>query len=750
MRNPLYRRIPREIRGELGKYVVIFLFMIAVISVASGYFVADASLKKAYDDSFADYNMEDGNLELPLEADDALIEELEKEDIKLYENFYKDEDSYADSTLRVFKVREEVNRLCLLSGDLPATDSEIVLDRLYMKSNDIHEGDSIKVGGKDYKVTGTVALPDYSALYENNTDFMFDTETFGVGAVTAAGFDRLGDDKLHYSYSWQYKNPPAERFSKAAIDKSDDLLEAVMQKTMLLNYIPVCRNSAITFSGNDIGHDRIMMLVLLDMLIVIIAFVFAVTTSNTITKEANVIGTLRASGYSRGELIRHYMASSVIVLLIASVIGNILGYTVFKDLMADMYLGSYSLVSFETLWNADAFIDTTVIPLLMLIVINYIMLAYKLSLSPLKFLRRDLKRHQRKKAFKLNTKIPIIHRFRMRVLFQNIPGYLTIFFGLFFASVIMVFCLLLNPLLDNLEEATKNNMIAAHQYMLKMPAETETDGAEKFSAGSLKIVNGDFSEDVTLYGISDESKYYHASLSSDSVAVSDAYADKYSLAIGDTVTLHEEYGDKTYTFKVGSVYTYPSTLAVFMPIKDFNKAFDLDEDYFTGYFSEKAIEDIDSGFIAAEITIDDLTKTSRQLKRSMGNLVNIFLFLGVAVIILVVYMLSKVMIEKNTQSISVTKILGYNSGEISGIYLRTTTIVTLLSMVLCIPLVSAALDKLWRAMMMEYAGWLAPVIPASAYVKTVALSVATYCITAMILRRKINKVPMDEALKNTE
>ena len=131
-------------------------------------------------------------------------------------------------------------------------------------------------------------------------------------------------------------------------------------------------------------------------------------------------------------------------------------------------------------------------------------------------------------------------------------------------------------------------------------------------------------------------------------------------------------------------------------------------------------------------------------------MMSIFVVLGITVIVLVVYLLSKVMIEKNVQSISVTKILGYEPREISGIYIRTTTIVTILSFLLCIPLESAALDALWRGMMMQYPGWLAPDIPLSAYVKTIGMGVVTYLVTTLLLKRKINKIPMDEALKNTE
>ena len=655
-----------------------------------------------------------------------------------------------DSKLRVFRTRRDVNKVSLLDGKLPETDSEIALDRLYMQSNSIAFGDSITLDGREYAIVGTVALSDYSALYDSIADFMFDTEKFGVGIVTDEGFGRLPDTYLHYSYSWKYSDPPAEPFSKEAIDKSEDLLKAVSQKVMLTNYVPTCRNSAVKFAGNDLGHDRIMFMVMLYMLIVIIAFVFAVTTSNTIAKEANVIGTLRASGYTKGELIRHYMAAPLLVLLTASLIGNILGYTVFKEIMAEMYLGTYSLVKYTVLWNADAFIDTTVIPLLILAAINFIMLSSKLSLSPLKFLRRDLKRRQRKKAFKLNTRIPIMIRYRLRVLFQNIPGYVTIFAGIFFASVIMIFSLLFDPLLDNLDRQTQENMLAAHQVILKMPVETETDGAEKFGVQSLKIVNGDFSEDVSIYGITKDSAYFHADFDGSGVLVSSAYADKYSLKAGDQLTLHAEFGDKTYTFDITGTYNYPSTIAVFMDLDAFNSAFELEEGSFTGYFSDTTLSDVPEEAVASDITQDDLTKTSRQLRRSMGNMMGVFLGVGASVLVLVVFLLSKVMIEKNTQSISVAKILGYSSGEISGIYLRTTTAVTLCSILLCLPLVSIALDALWRAMMMEYPGWLAPIIPVSCYVKTVVLAAATYILTALLLKHRISRVPMDEALKNQE
>lgn len=81
---------------------------------------------------------------------------------------------------------------------------------------------------------------------------------------------------------------------------AEDLMDIIKDEAKLETYIPRYLNQAITFTGEDMGSDQAMMTVLLYIIIVIMAFVFGVTVSNTITKEANVIGTLRASGYTKG------------------------------------------------------------------------------------------------------------------------------------------------------------------------------------------------------------------------------------------------------------------------------------------------------------------------------------------------------------------------------------------------------------------------------------------------------------------
>lgn len=167
------------------------------------------------------------------------------------------------------------------------------------------------------------------------------------------------------------------------------------------DYTPAYANPAITFATDDMGSDLAMGGVILDVLIVIIAFIFAVTISNTIKKESMTVGTLRASGYTKGELVRHYLAAPVIVTFVSAIIGNILGYTVFKELIVYMYYSNYSLPTYVTLWNPDAFIKTTIIPVVLMFVINLLVLMRMLRHTPMQFLRCDLKKNKRKKAMRL-------------------------------------------------------------------------------------------------------------------------------------------------------------------------------------------------------------------------------------------------------------------------------------------------------------------------------------------------------------
>ena len=771
MKSPLRKRIPRELKGEIGKYLVVFILMVATIGMVSGFLVADGSMIQAYDEGFEKYNIEDGNFRTGERLYRGQREAIEEEGVKIYENYYIEDSLSNGSTMRFFKNRTEVDKVCLMDGELPSETGEIAIDRMYADNNSLKIGDTLDDGKKSWTITGLVALSDYSCLFQNNNDSMFDAVKFGVGVVTDEEFDSLNQDKLQYNYAWTYNEKPQTELEEKNV--SEDLMKAMGKVVTLENFVPQYQNQAIIFTGDDMGSDKAMMIMLLYIIIVIMAFVFGITTSNTIAKEAGVIGTLRASGYTKNELIRHYMTLPVIVTLVGALIGNILGYTVFKDVCAGMYYGSYSLPTYVTIWNAEAFLMTTVVPVIIMFVVNYAVLHHKLKLSPLKFLRRDLSSRKQRRAVYLSPRMKIFHRFRLRVIFQNISNYLVLFVGIIFANLLLMFGLLLPSVLDHYQMDIQNNMLAKYQYMLSMPvsvmggsnklesmldmllfahdAETDNEDAEEFSAYSLNTLPTKYkSEEVTLYGVHDDSKYIDVDFS-DGVYISKAYADKFLLKPGDSITLKEKYEDDEYTFKISGIYDYNGSLCIFMPQEELNQTFDLGDDYFSGYFSNTEITDIDSSYIGSVIDLDALTKISRQLSVSMGSMMGMVNLFAVAIYMILIYLLSKIIIEKNAQSISMTKILGYTNGEISRLYILSTSIVIVLCLLISLPIETTIMEVLFREMMLQsISGWIALWIDPIIYVQMFVIGLVTYAVVALLEYRKIRKVPMGEALKNVE
>jgi putative ABC transport system permease protein len=771
-KNPLRRRVLREIQGEMGKYIVVFLMLALTISVVSGYLVAVSSMIHSYNESFETYNIEDGHFVTAKQLNRAQRKSIQELGITIYDLNYVEQPLRDNHTMRIYADRTEVNTVCLMQGKLPDETGEIAIDRMYADNNKLLVGDSITSsdGSQTWTITGLVALSDYSALFQNNGDSMFDAVQFGVAVVTQEEFDGLNQDHMNYCYAWKYDQPVSDE--KEQKERGEDLLKELVGEVNLESFLPRYQNQAISYSGEDLGGDKALVIALLYIIIAIMAFVFGITINNTITKEANVIGTLRASGYTKGELVRHYMAPPILVTLISALVGNVIGYTVMKDKCAGIYYSSYSLTTYTTLWNAEAFVLTTIVPILLMVVITFGVLWSKLSLAPLKFLRRDLSRSRNHRALHLPKQIPFFTRFRLRVMGQNAGSYVVMAVGILFANLLLLFGLVFPPVLAHYQETIQNNMLADYQYMLQVPleltredhklenlvaalqfqsaVETENEDAEAFSAYSLRTTSEKFAEeDVILYGVEENSSYI--SIDPDKVYVSEAYADKYNLSEGDTITLKEEYEDDVYTFTVDAIYPYEGGVCVFMGQDALNSTFDLGDGYFCGYFSSSEITDIDERYISSVVDLDALTKVTRQLTTSTGGMMGLVDGFAVIIFVVLIYLLSKLVIEKNAQSISMAKILGYSNGEIARLYIFSTTIVVAVLLVLSLPVESFIMDYLFRMVMTQMmSGWLPLWIDPVIYWKMLGLGFGSYVVVAALELRKIKRVPMDEALKNVE
>lgn len=771
MKNPLNKRILQELKQDFGKYFVIFAFLVLLIGLVSGFLVASDSMLAAYDEGIDEYKVENGHITFDKEINEELMASFTQGGyVSLYELFYKNVTDDAGKKIRIYKPRNEVNLACVMKGHLPETANEIAIDRLFAQNNKYKVGDIMSIHGKPYVISGFVSLPDYCCLYEDKSDMMFNASNFSIAIMTEEGFDSFSDVSTKYNYAWLYGRKIDRNDDKYNKECAEVFLSDVRQVLTEYNtkqlqdnhpenvvsvtdYLPQYMNQAINFAREDIGKDSAIFLVFAYLVIALICFVFAVTIANTIQAEASVIGTLRASGYTRGELVRHYMILPIVVTLFGALVGNILGYSVIKDAMADLYYNSYSLPTFETIWNANAFLKTTVIPIIMMFVINTTVLVHKLKLSPIRFLRNDLSKRGKKKAFRLNTKIPFMNRFRIRVLFQNIPNYITLFLGIFLGGVIVIFSLMFGPMIEDYKTLVLEQRISDYQYIVTdTGAVTANEQAEKYCLAELKTTNDKYvEEEVSIYGFSKTSAYSPARVEDGKTIISSAYAKKYDLKKGDFVELLDTYEGKTYSFEVSGVCEYDAGIAIFLTQESFNEIFGKQEEYFSGYVSNEPLNDIDGSRIAKIINVSDLTKASDQLMDSMGSFMNILKVFGVIMFLLLMYLLSKQIIEKNSKSIAMAKILGFYNGEIGSIYIVATSLVVVLSMLITCPLVGIAINFIFEKLLYTMmTGYIPYIVSVTCYIQMIVLGIACYAVIAALQMRKINKINKTDVLKIVE
>ena len=234
------------------------------------------------------------------------------------------------------------------------------------------------------------------------------------------------------------------------------------------------------------------------------------------------------------------------------------------------------------------------------------------------------------------------------------------------------------------------------------------------------------------------------------VLVSSAFNEKFGYVSGDEIVLKDKYENEKYTFKVKGIYNYPPTLAIFMPNKEFNVLFEKDIDSFSGYMSNSEIKDIDKDNIYTTITVNDVNSLADQLDHSMGSFGDYIAGACLIIGILVMYLLTKQIVEKNATSISMVKVLGYEDKEINSLYILLTNIVVVIFAIITSLLAIYILNHLFRLIMYSMSGWFSLFITPLGVLKMIIIILVAYIVVAYLDMRQIKKVPLNEALKNVE
>jgi len=279
------------------------------------------------------------------------------------------------------------------------------------------------------------------------------------------------------------------------------------------------------------------------------------------------------------------------------------------------------------------------------------------------------------------------------------------------------------------------------------------DQAEKYAVCTLilpRTYNEDKTEEVTIYGIQEGSVYWEdLDVSDGRILVGQGVVEKCGAEPGSTVTFTDKYTNETYDLELYDTCGNGTTMSVYMSIDTYRKLFGEDADYFNGYASNEELA-LDERYVASTITPDDMSAMADQMDESMGGVMTMILWMAIPIYLVLIYLLTKTVIDRSATAISRMKVFGYHDGEIQGLYVRAITVTVIATMVLCIPILVKGTVALVAVMMADYSGNFVINIGWGPLAKMLAIGVVTYLAVAIIHITRIRRIPLAEALKVQE
>lgn len=748
MQKVLRKRVLRDLKENLFRYIalafLIIMGMYVIVSlIGAGYTIIDNG--ETHDEA---NKIEDGQFSVFVPLSDEEISRLEDAGAEVEGMFYEDYEVMDGKTLRVFANRENIDLVECDEGNLAEADDEIVVEKRFSQVNDISVGDIIQIAGNEFKVTGIGTSPDYNALFKEMSDTVVDSKVFGTVFVTEGAYDKLhatGESVKTETYLYAFRLK-----GKTTCDDVKDALEDIKVDANITSFVTSDDNPRTGGAADDQQINVQAGYFFGVLLMLLFTYVISVFVVHGIEKESSVIGALYALGVKRRDLMMHYLTLPVIVTTVAGIIGFLIGISNvgIPVQMADAY-AYYSIPAMDVKIPPILIVYGIVMPPLAAIVVNYFVIRKKLSQTALSLIKNEVK--QPKGSNVDLGDMGFVGRFRVRQMLREMRTGLTVVIGMFIALICLMLSLNTATFCSKVKKQNVEDTHYEYMYTYKYPTENPPEGGEAAYAKTLKKEVYGYNWDVTVLGLSKNTKYFDVDLKDgkNRVTISSSFAEKYGYGVGDEIVLHDEENDIDYGFTVDSVTQYTPAFYVFMTIDDARELFGAGSDEYNVVFSDKDLE-VDPARLYATTTKTDIESAAGIFADQMRSMVIMIVIISTLIFVVVMYLMMKVMIDRSAFSISLIKVFGFRTKEIRKLYLDGNFFIIAIGAAICLPLAKLIMSAVYPSLVsnvncgvkLTFAPWLWAVLYGGILV--------LYFIINRVLVGRLNKIVPAEVLKNRE
>ncbi len=660
-----------------------------------------------------------------------------------------------------FLEKQEISKMKLISGEPYEEEAEGVwLDDQFAAYNNLAVGDVLTLKINNLKIQevikGTIMHPEYVYYTSDAGEMIPQYGTFGYAFLSAK----------------EYPIPSSNIYTELLVDtdtrKNQDIIkEQIRQIIDNENAVISDRTQEVSFSTFDaeVAQHK-MMGFMFPVVFLLIAVLGIITTMTRMTANQRIqIGTLKALGFSKARITRHYVSYGFWISLFGAVTGGIAGYFGLPHLITSSMSEMYNLPEWNTALSMNSYYAIAA-EVTVSTIVSYFACRKELIDPPALTLKPKPPKkisHTALEKSKLWLHLNFQTQWNIRDVLRNKSRSLMGIIGVSGCTMLLLCAFGCRDSVGNMPFwMYEEIMICKHCILLEEG--TRQGDAEEYAkkyAGqmieeeAIEVQANDILKTGTLTVI-DQGSYLHIQnpalqeipLDRNGITLSAKMADLLHVQIGDYIKWHVM-GEDTWQYtRIASINRVPSGQGITIARQAY-------EALFCEFKANKVLtnmslpDDItDDSQIQAVQDMDQLKTEMKNSMKMMNMMVAILIVAAVILGAVVLYNLGVLSFVEKTREIATLKVLGFRSKKIQGILQMQNIFITVIGIIAGIPMGYLFLVMLCGSLSERED--LYPRIAVMSYVLAVIGTFAVSVFVNAMLSGKVKTIDMVDALKGVE
>lgn len=816
MKSMMKKAAFREIKGSFGRYFAILAIIALGVGFFSGVRITTPAMVNTInsfldENQFYDYRILSSS---GWSENDAESFESE-DDVRSAEAAYSLDAVYnyktgKENVLKTHSITDDVNQLYLVSGRMPQSPDECVIDaelhdvpelNTFLSLSD--ENDENTLGSLNYgkfKIVGTV----YSPLYVN-----FERGTTSIGNGSVSGFVymlpesfnmsryseiyvRFDQDYEIYSDEYQkYMNGRNEQWEQIASEKAEESYSELMSSMGLpAGDLPAAyildRNTNIGYACFESDSEIVAQVakVFPIFFILVAALVCMTTMSRMVEEQRTQIGVFKALGYSGASIMNRYLFYSGSAALIGCIFGYSIGSILFPAVIWMTYKLMYIHLPMKFVFDYGLFAMSVLVSLICTMGVTWISCRNELSETSSSLMRPKSPKAGKRVFIEripfVWNRIKFLHKVSIRNIFRYKKRFFMMILGISGCTALLLTGFGIKDSIAGFADMQYGEIITADAAAAfscpdgNVPEEVisvldeKTDNYIFLRESNWDLLYGDRVKSITLLApenYDDISSFMNfrtldgkkvGAPALNEVIISNSVQERYGADIGDEIVLRNEDMD-TLRVKVSGVFENHVYNYIFISAETMESQLSEPMVFNEAYINFS--DDNDMHQLSADIGRNKSFTSIylfEDIKVRMGNMMNSLNYIVLLIIIcaavlafIVIYNLTNINITERIREIATIKVIGFFRRETSAYVLRENLVLTAVGTLFGLGLGILLHKFIMAQIVVDLVSFTTRILPIS-YVYSVALTFVFNFAVNIFMEIKLDRINMAESLKSVE